>query len=86
MAGIDPVDMTIESSGAGWMGTFALTIRFAVDDILSDGAPFPARITWDDEETGGTAVFMVTDTTPTGVVVENRDEPIEYESIKKLEI
>jgi hypothetical protein len=37
-------DMLLTSSGQGWCGTFAIVVRTAVEDILSDGAPFSAVI------------------------------------------
>lgn len=39
-------DIDLASSGAGWLGTFALTVSATAIDILSDGEPFgPVEVT-----------------------------------------
>lgn len=43
------VDMSLVSSGGGWMGTFGIVITAAVSDILSDGEPFTAYLEWEDD-------------------------------------
>lgn len=43
-------DLRLVSSGDGWAGTFAILVRTAVDDILSDGAPFAAFVMWETDD------------------------------------
>lgn len=92
---MDHFDLTIESSGEGWMGTFGVVLATLAEDILSDGAPFSARITWEhhyasDPITHDVWVVAV-DRALNVLTVRATDElggqaDIEFDAIRKLEV
>lgn len=84
---IEPVDITVESSGNGWMGTFGIVIRTLVDDILSDGKPFEARITYELEGTSTIVEVKVISLAGPELEVSEwgRIYHVEIEDIRKFE-
>ena len=43
------MSLTLDHTPGEWDGTFVLTLRFLVEDLLSDGQ-FTAAVTWQDDE------------------------------------
>jgi len=91
-------DLILASSGDGWLGTFGIALRATIEDILSDGAPFTARLEWEDDNGKRHAeTLQVEDLDPaaghlvvTGVRVmagglPDRVRVIELDQIRRLE-
>ena len=50
---IDPLlpdEIRMQAGRAGWMGTFALTASFLINDLLTDDEPVTATLVFDDDE------------------------------------
>jgi len=84
-------NVSFQQDGGGWCGSFGIALRTFVEDVLSDGMPFDARITYEDN-TGALATddFRVTGYSPeTGcVVVDNLagdDLSIDLEDIRRFD-
>lgn len=52
--------LRLVSDGQHWQGTFALAAEALITDILSDGEPFDATLTWVDGNNARCAVASVT--------------------------
>lgn len=65
-------NVVLECDGEGWFGSFGLAVTTFIEDILSDGAPFSARVTWGEPtETEIVTILRVVD----GVVIAHgRDD------------
>lgn len=78
-------NVTLACDGAGWTGSFGIALAALVDDVLSDGAPFDARITYEfggeDHVYDGRIIERTDDATVLTV-----DGAIEIESIRRLEL
>lgn len=75
-------DLHLTSTGQGWFGTFALAVAFVVEDILSDGEPFEAKLLTEDEDGSTTTHEVVITQMVDGVIFTEEDGwfPIDGES------
>lgn len=83
-------DLILASSGDGWLGTFGIALRAAIEDILSDGAPFTARLEWEDENGRHTQDLRIESLDPAGHLTAtgmrtNAVRVIELDQILRLE-
>jgi hypothetical protein len=66
----------------GWFGSFGIAVEAFVSDILTDGAPFEAEVTWDDPATTETVTIVaVVD----GAIRTDTDQLIPLSDITRLE-
>lgn len=79
-----PPDVILSNPGDGWQGSFGIALEAFVSDILSDGAPFLASITWvldnGDEMEEQHWIEGLRD----GQIIPRRGEPIPTADVKEL--
>ena len=72
----DNYDIDLASSGNGWLGTFAVTVRTTAADILSDGREWgPVAITTSEPTTTIVGTLLAADGETLTVLVDGEDDP-----------
>lgn len=72
----DDYDIDLMSSGNGWLGTFAITVRTTATDILSDGREWgPVSITTSEPTTPIIGTLLAADGETLTVLVDGEDDP-----------
>jgi hypothetical protein len=72
----DDYDIDLMSSGRGWLGTFAITVRTTASDILSDGREWgPVSITTSGHTTQIVGTLLAADGEILTVLVDGEDDP-----------
>ena len=68
-------DIDLASSGNGWLGTFATTVRTTATDILSDGQPCgPVAITTSEPATTITGTLTAVDAQALTLLADDHTE------------